>query len=81
MVEAGILTSRAGKVRLLRPSELLPDWDPAKDKRLTAWEAVHHLIRTLEAAGEAQAAGLAAKLGSRAEVARVISGQLWTSAL
>ena len=48
MVEAGIVASRAGKVRLLKTSELSTDWDPANDSRLTAWEMVHHLIRLLE---------------------------------
>ena len=43
-VAAGILESKRGKVRLLRPDELPADWDPANDSRLTAWEAVHHLI-------------------------------------
>ena len=47
MVEAGILASRRGKVRLLKPDELPADWDPATDTRLTAWEMVHHLIRVL----------------------------------
>ena len=32
MVEAGILASKAGKVRLLRPEELPPDWDPTTDR-------------------------------------------------
>jgi putative DNA methylase len=36
MMEAGILVSRMGRVRLLRPDELSADWDPEKDKRLTA---------------------------------------------
>ena len=63
MVEAGILRSSHGKVRLLRPSELPADWDPATDRRLTAWEAVHHLIRVLKPGGEGAAAELAAKLG------------------
>src|SRR5436309_11205532 len=45
MVEAGILASSRGHVRLLRPDELPPDWDPATDKRLTHWETVHQLIR------------------------------------
>ena len=57
MVEAGILASKGGKVRLLRPDELPADWDPATDPRLTAWEVVHHLIRVLEAGGESAAAG------------------------
>src|SRR5712692_2839974 len=45
MVAAGILESKRGKVRLLRPEELPEDWDPATDPRLSAWETVHHLIR------------------------------------
>ena len=78
MVEAGILRSSHGKVRLLKPSELPADWDPATDRRLTAWEAVHHLIRTLEAGGESTAAELAGKLGSQAETARELAYRLYT---
>jgi putative DNA methylase len=71
LVEAGILMSKAGKVRLLKPAELPADWDPTTDKRLTVWEMVHQLIRVLEAGGEgAAAAALVAKLGNRAETAR-----------
>ena len=78
MVEAGILRSSHGKVRLLKPSELPADWDPTTDRRLTAWEAVHHLIRTLEAGGESAAAELAGKLGSQAETARELAYRLYT---
>ena len=78
MVEAGILTSRAGKVRLLRPDELPPDWDPTTDTRLTAWEMVHHLVRALEAGGENAASELAAHLGAKAEVARELCYRLYT---
>ena len=78
MVEAGILTSRAGKVRLLRPEELPPDWNPTTDPRLTAWEMVHHLVRVLEAGGESAAAELAAPLGAKAEVARELCYRLYT---
>ena len=78
MVEAGILASKGGKVRLLRPNELPEDWDPATDLRLTVWEMVHHLIRVLEAGGESSAAELVAKLGSKAEVARELAYRLYT---
>ena len=78
MVEAGILVSKAGKVRLLKPDELSADWDPATDPRLTAREIVHHLIRTLEKGGEAAAADLAAKLGTKAEEARELCYRLYT---
>lgn len=77
MVEAGILVSSRGKVRLLKPSELPPDWDPETDTRLTTWEMVHHLIRVLEAGGESAAAILAPKLGSKAENARELCYRLY----
>ena len=78
MVEAGILASKAGKVRLLRPEELPPDWDPTTDPRLTTWEMVHHLVRALEAGGENSAAEIAAPLGAKAEVARELCYRLYT---
>ena len=80
LVEAGVVTSSAGKVRLLRPDELPVGWDPATDDRLTLWEAVHHLIRVLEAGGEAAAAELAAKLGAKAEIARELAYRLYVIA-
>ena len=78
MEEAGILASKAGKVRLLRPEELPPDWDPTTDPRLTAWEMVHHLVRALEAGGESAAAELATQLGAKAEAARELCYRLYT---
>jgi putative DNA methylase len=78
MVEAGIVASARGKVRLLRPDELPADWDPAKDARLTVWEMVHHLVRVLEAGGEQAAAALLARLGARADVARELCYRLYT---
>ena len=78
MVDAGILDSKAGKVRLLRPEELPPDWDPTTDPRLTAWEMVHHLVRALEVGGENAAAELVAGLGVKAEAARELCYRLYT---
>jgi putative DNA methylase len=78
MVDAGIVVSGKGKVRLLRPSELSPDWDPVADERLTNWETVHQLIRALESDGEGAAADLARKLGTKAEPARELCYRLYT---
>lgn len=78
MVEAGILESKRGKVRLLAPADLPTDWDPATDPRLTAWEVVHHLIRVLESSGEGAAGELVAKLGAKAEIARELAYRLYT---
>jgi len=77
MVDARIVASRRGKVRLLKPNELPTDWDPTTDPRLTAWEMVHQLIRSLETSGEGAAAALVAKLGSKAEIARELAYRLY----
>jgi putative DNA methylase len=78
MVDAGILESKRGKVRLLKPDELPSDWDPSTDPRPTAWEMVHQLIRVLASGGEGAAAGLVAKLGAKAEIARELAYRLYT---
>ena len=78
LVEAGILSSRSGRVRLLRPSELPAEWDPSSDPRLTAWETVHHLVRLLESDGEAAAAELLRRLGGVADVARDLAYRLYS---
>jgi len=76
MVDAGIVYSRGGKVRLLKPEELPEDWDPDSERRLTVWEMVHHLVRVLEK-GETLAAELIAKLGGKAESARELAYRLY----
>jgi putative DNA methylase len=78
LVEAGILSSKRGKVRLLKPSELSDRWDPATEPRLNAWEIVHQLVRALEVGGESAAAALVAKVGAKAETARELAYRLYT---
>ena len=78
LVEAGILNSQAGQVRLLKADELPADWDPETDPRLTVWEMVHHLIRVLETGGERAAAELVEKLGARAESVCELCYRLYT---
>ena len=77
LVEAGILRSRGGRVRLLRTEELPEDWNPITDRRLTVWEMVHHLVRVLEAEGEAAAGQLLRRIGGRAETARALAHLLY----
>ncbi len=77
LVSAGIVESRRGKVRVLKPTELDPSWDPSTDSRLTVWEMTQHLIRLLESGGEQAAGELAAKLGSQAEAARDLAYRLY----
>ena len=77
MVDAGILVSREGSVRLLTPKELPEEWNPESDARLTTWEAVHHLIRLLEEQGETGAARIVGGLGGRAEATRELCYRLY----
>lgn len=47
----GILTSRAGKVQLIKPADLDSNYDPVVDLHTSDWEALHHLIKVLESSG------------------------------
>ena len=55
MDRGGILTSRAGRVQLIKPSELDADYDILADLQISSWEVLHHMIRTIELEGIAAA--------------------------
>jgi putative DNA methylase len=77
--DAHLIHSKGGKVRLLRPDELSPHWDPATDKRLTIWEMTHHLVRLYvnDKAGEVATADLLRRLGNNGDVARDLAYRLF----
>ena len=77
MVEAGILTSGAGKVRLLVPAELPQDWNPKADSRRTVWETTHHLVRVHSQGGDSAAADIMAHMGADAETSRDLAYRLY----
>ena len=77
MAEAGILTSGAGKVRLLAPAELPQDWDPKQDSRRTVWETTHQLVRVHSQGGDAAAADIMANIGAYSETARDLAYRLF----
>ena len=77
MVEAGILTSGGGKVRLLAPAELPQDWNPKADSRRTVWETTHHLVRVHSKGGDTAAADIMAHMGADAETARDLAYRLY----
>ncbi|OPY85235.1 MAG: hypothetical protein A4E65_00162 [Syntrophorhabdus sp. PtaU1.Bin153] len=78
MADSGIVVAGKGKVRLLKPEELPANWNPLTRKRLTVWEAVHYLVRVLNAGGESATAQLVAKLGATADTARELCYRLYT---
>ncbi len=79
LVEAGIVKSGRGEVRLLGRGELDAAWDPTTDPRLTIWEATQHLIRTLDEEGEEGAARLLRKIGGLGDVARDLAYRLYAT--
>ena len=78
VVQAGILESKTGKVRLLKREELDPNWDPATDDRLTVWEAAQYLIKALADQSESEAAGLLRRLGAVGTEARNLAYRLYS---
>jgi len=78
LAQSGILIARAGQVQLLAREDYQSDWDPAADRRLTVWEAVQHLILTLEKHGEDAAARLLKRLGPLSDPARDLAYRLYS---
>ena len=62
-----MLTSRAGKVQLLKPIEMPTDYDVLADDHTSAREAGHHLMRVLESEGLTAAGEFLAQAESRSD--------------
>lgn len=78
VAQAGVIESGAGIVRLTKWSEYPSDWDPATDKRLPVWEALHQLIRALKQGGESASGSLLAALAGKTEAIRQLAYRLYT---
>lgn len=78
LVQAGVVESGGGHLRLYRWSEYPAGWDPGKDLRLPIWEILHHLIRALDKDGEAEAGRLLAAVPGRTEAVRQLAYRLYT---
>jgi putative DNA methylase len=79
--EAGVLSAKAGRVRLLTRAELDLQWDPTTDARMPIWEVTQHLVKALlDGGGEQAAAELLRKLGGLGQVARDLAYRLYTVA-
>lgn len=75
--QAGVIFAKAGKVKLIKRSELADDWDPRKDKKLTVWECVNYLIKVLEDKGELGASEILRKIGGLSEPVMELSYRLY----
>ncbi len=78
VVEAGVLESGAGRVRLLKWKEYPADWDPLQDDRTPVWEALHHMIRRLNEDNEAAAGELLSRMPEKGEPLRQLAYHLYT---
>ena len=78
LVEAGVVESSKGELRLLKWAEYPSDWSPETDNRTPIWEALHHLIRAVNQQGEAAAGALMARMPERAEPIRALAYRLYT---
>jgi putative DNA methylase len=78
LVKAGVVHSKAGKVRLLKRAEYPEQWHPDLDRRVTVWECTQHLIRQLDTGGIEAAARLVNQLGSRSEDTRALAYRLYS---
>jgi putative DNA methylase len=74
---AGLVVSRAGKVRLVKREELSSNWNP-KTSRLTVWEIMQRMIfALLSGNGEIGAGDILRSASSQGEVARDLAYRLF----
>ena len=78
LVQAGVVESRGGKLRLFRWAEYPVDWAPEQDRRASVWEALHQLIRALKQQGDSAAGELLARMPESAEPVRALAYRLYT---
>lgn len=65
MDRSGVLTSRAGKVTLVKPADTPADYDVVADEHGSTWEILHHTIRIADDAGIDAAGAFLRDAGSR----------------
>jgi putative DNA methylase len=78
LVDAGVVESASGNLRLLRWADMPRDWNPETDTRTSIWEALHQLIRALNQDGETAAGALLARMPERTESIRALAYRLYT---
>ncbi len=78
LIEAGVVASSSGSLRLLKWAEMPRDWSPENDNRVPVWEAQHQLIRALNQDGETAAGGLLARMASQTAGIIALTYRLYT---
>ncbi len=78
LVEAGVVESGGGDLRLLKWVEMPSDWTPEDDNRVPVWEALHQLIRALNQHGESAAGALLARMPDKTAGLIALTYRLYT---
>lgn len=78
LVDAGVVESASGNLRLLKWAEMPRDWSPENDIRLPVWEALHQLIRALNQDGETAAGQLLARMPDKTAGLTALTYRLYT---
>lgn len=78
LVEAGVVDSAGGDLRLLKWAEMPRDWSPENDSRLAVWEGLHQLIRALNQDGESAAGALLARMPDKTASLNALMYRLYT---
>lgn len=78
LIEAGVVDSAGGDLRLLKWAEMPRDWSPENDNRLAVWEGLHQLIRALNQDGESAAGALLARMPDKTASLNALMYRLYT---
>ncbi len=78
LVEAGVVESGGGDLRLLKWAEMPRDWSPEDDTRVPIWEALHQLVRALNQDGESAAGALLARMPDKTAGLIALTYRLYT---
>ncbi|MDH1237130.1 DUF1156 domain-containing protein [Stutzerimonas stutzeri] len=78
LIEAGVVDSAGGDLRLLKWAEMPRDWSPENDNRLAIWEGLHQLIRALNQDGESAAGALLARMPDKTASLNALMYRLYT---
>lgn len=78
LVDAGVVESTSGNLRLLKWAEMPRDWSPENDNRVPVWEALHQLIRALNQDGETAAGQLLARMPDKTAGLTALTYRLYT---
>lgn len=78
LIEAGVVDSAGGDLRLLKWAEMPRDWSPENDSRLAVWEGLHQLIRALNQDGESAAGSLLARMPDKTASLNSLMYRLYT---